>query len=180
MEAKSLENKNIVLIVAPQDFRDEELFIPRSIFLAEGATVKIASSKKGEAIGSYGGVIGVDLTLEELKVSDFEGIIFIGGSGATKYVEDERCHQIATQALSQGKVLGAICIAPLILARSGVLRGKKATVWSSPLDKSAIKILEKEGVEFQKDSVVVDGKIVTANGPLAARKFAQALLEILK
>jgi len=179
MGEKSLENKKIAMIIAQQDFRDEELFIPRSIFLAEGGEVKIVSPKKEKAVGSYGGVIDVDLTLEELNVSDFDAIIFVGGSGAAKYIEDEKCHQIAQQAVGENKVLGAICIAPAILARSGVLKGKKATVWSSNLDKSAVKILKEEGTNYQKDSVVVDGKIATANGPVAARKFAETIVRIL-
>ena len=179
MGEKSLKNKKIAMIIAFQDFRDEELFIPRSIFLAEGAEVKIASSKKGKAIGSYGGVIDVDLTLDELNVSNFDAIVFVGGAGAAKYIEDERCHQIAQKAVEEDKVLGAICIAPTILARAGVLKDKKATVWSSNLDKSAIKILQEEGAVYQKDSVVVDGKIVTANGPVAARKFGETIVRIL-
>jgi protease I len=173
------DNKRIAMIIAQQDFRDEELFIPRSIFLAEGAKVKIVSTKKGKAIGSYGGVIDVDLTLEDLKVSDFDGIVFVGGSGAAKYIDDEKCHQIAQKAVSEGKVLGAICIAPAILARSGVLKEKRATVWSSNLDKSAIKILKEEGADYQKTPVVIDGKIVTANGPVVARKFGEAIVRLL-
>ncbi len=175
----SIMSKKIAMIIAFQDFRDEEYFIPKNIFLEEGMEVKTVSSKKGKALGSYGGVIDVDLTLEELNVSDFDAIIFVGGSGAAKYIEDEKCHQIAQQAAGENKVLGAICIAPAILARSGVLKGKKATVWSSNLDKSAVKILKEEGAEYQKDSVVVDGKIVTANGPVAARKFAETIVRIL-
>jgi protease I len=171
--------KKIAMIIAFQDFRDEELFIPRSIFLAEGAEVKIVSTKKGKAIGVFGGVIDVDLTLEELNVSEFGAIVFVGGAGAAKYVNDEKCHQIARKAVSQEKILGAICIAPAILARAGVLKGKKATVWSSNLDKSAIKILKEEGADYQKDSVVADGKIITANGPVAARKFGEAIVRLL-
>jgi len=164
------------MIIAYQDFRDEELFIPKSIFQSEGADVKIVS--KGKAIGSYGGVIDVDITLEELKASDFDAVIFIGGSGAHKYIEDERCWQIAQETISEDKVLGAICVAPAVLARSGVLKGRKATVWQSPLDKSAVKILKEEGADYQKGPVVVDGKIVTANGPGAARKFAETIIKV--
>jgi len=180
MADKSLQDKKIAMIIAQQDFRDEELFIPRSIFLAEGATVKIVSAKKGKALGSYGGVIDVDLTLEKLKVSDFDAIIFVGGSGAVKYLDDERCHQIAQEAVNKNKVVGAICIAPAILARAGVLKDKKATVWRTSLDKSAVKILEEEGAIYQPDSVVIEGKIITANGPTAARKFGEAIVRVLQ
>jgi len=59
-----------------------------------------------------------------------------------------------------------------------VLKGRKATVWQSPLDKSAVKILKEEGADYQKGPVVVDGKIVTANGPGAARKFAETIIKV--
>ena len=179
MLEKSLKKKKIAMIIAFQDFRDEEYFIPRSIFLAEGAQVKTLSTKKGEALGSYGGVIEVDLALNDLKVSDFDAIVFVGGSGAAKYIEDDKCHQIAQEAVSKDKVLAAICIAPAILARSGILKSKRATVWSSKLDKSAVKILKEEGVDYQKTSVVVDGNIITASGPQSARRFAEAIVRKL-
>lgn len=176
---KNFEDKKIAIIIAFQDFRDEECFIPQSIFLTEGATVKIISEKRGEAVGVYGGVINVDLTLDELKVSNFDAIIFVGGSGAAKYVEDDKCHCIARKAIFENKILGAICSAPAILARAGVLKNKKATAWSNNMDKSIIKILKKEGAIHQDDSVVCDGKIITANGPQAARQFAQTIIEVL-
>lgn len=179
MPQKNLEGKKIAMVIAFQDFRDEEYFIPKNIFLAEGARVLTVSSKKGKALGSYGGVIDTDLTLPDLSVSDFDAVIFVGGSGAAKYIEDETCWEVAKETISQDKVLGAICIAPLILARSGVIKEKKATVWSSKLDKSAVKILKEERVNYQSDSLVIDGKIVTANGPAAARKFAEAIVKIL-
>jgi len=168
------------MIIAQQDFRDEELFIPRSIFLAARAQVKIVSSKKEKAIGSYGGVVNVDLSLDELDVRDFDVIVFVGGSGAAKYINDERCHKIAKEAVSQNKLLGAICIAPAILARAGVLKDKKATVWSSRLDKSAVKILKEEGANYQAEQVAIDGKIITANGPEAARKFGETIVRVLQ
>lgn len=172
-------SKKIAMIIAFQDFRDEEYFIPKNIFLGKRLEVKTVSSKKGKALGSYGGVIDVDLTLKELSVSDFDGIVFVGGSGAAKYMNDERCHQIAQEAVSQGKVLAAICISPTILARSGILKNKKATVWQNNLDKSAVKILKEEGANYQAEPVVIDEKIVTADGPQSARKFAEMIVRVL-
>ena len=176
---KLLAGKKIVMIVAFQDFRDEECFIPRSIFLGEGADVAIASSKKGKAVGSYGGALDVNILIDEIDVSQFDAIVFVGGAGAVKYIDDDSCHQLAREAIEKDKLLGAICIAPAILARAGVLKGKKATVWSSNLDKSAVKILKEEGAKYQREGVVVDKNIVTANGPLSARKFGQTIVQKL-
>ncbi len=176
---KTLKGKKIAMVVAFQDFRDEELFIPRSIFLNEGAEVKIVSEKKGEAVGSYGGTILVDLELNELKGANFNAVVFVGGSGAAAYIENEECWRIARETVEQGRILGAICIAPAILARSGVLEGKKATVWSSRIDKSAVKILENSGALYENKPVVIDDRIITANGPTAARKFGEEIVRAL-
>ncbi len=179
MPNQSLKNKKIAMIIAFQDFRDEEYFIPKSIFLTEGAQVITVSSKKGKAIGSYGGVIDVQATFDDLNIDETDALVFVGGSGAGKYIDDEACHQLANNIIDKEKVLGAICIAPAILARSGVLKGKKATVWSSQMDKSAVKILKEEGASYQTDAVIRDGNIVTANGPLAARRFAESIVKVL-
>ena len=172
--------KKIVLIIAFQDFRDEEYFIPKSIFLGEGFEVKTASFKKGEAVGSYGGLAEVDLVLGDLNVNDFDAIVFVGGSGAARYFEDKNCLQIAKEAFSKNKVLAAICIAPAILAKSGILRDKKATVWSSGLDKSVVKILKQEGADYQEKPLVIEGKIITANGPAQARNFGEVIVRALR
>ncbi len=180
MPEKVLQSKKAAIIIAFRDFQDEEYSIIKNILTAAGAQISTASSQMDKAIGAYGGETDIDLLVGDLKVSNYDSIIFIGGSGAVKYFDDETCHQIAKETVSQGKVLGAICIAPAILAKAGVLEGKKATVWSSPLDKSAVKILEENGVIFQNEEVVVDGKIVTGNGPQAAQKFAEAIVNLLK
>ena len=174
-----LKGKKIAMIIAFSDFRDEELFIPRSIFSGQGAEVKIASVKTGQALGTYGGVANVDILLHDFNPSQFDAVIFAGGAGAHGYIEDENCWRIVKETLSQGKVLGAICIAPAILARAGVLKGKKATVWSSNMDKSVVKILKQEGVYYETAPVVVDENIITADGPSAARKFGEAVVRVL-
>jgi len=148
--AKILAGKKIAMIIAPIDFRDEEYFIPKSVFEGHGAEVITASLKKGEALGSYGGVIEVDSIVSGLKSNNLDALIFVGGSGAVGFLEDKNCHQLAKEIDSTGKILGAICIAPIILARTGVLAGRKATVWSSPTDKTAVKILKESGAQYIK------------------------------
>ena len=167
------------MLIAQQDFRDEECFIPRGIFLDQGAQVKIISLKKGTALGIFGGVIDVDITLDELNIADFNCLVLVGGNGALTYLENNKTHQAVRQAVELGKILAAICIAPTILARAGVLKGKKAVVWSSNLDKSAVKILQSAGAEYTNQPVVIDGNIITADGPESSRAFAEAIVKAL-
>lgn len=175
-----VSGKKVALIVAFRDFRDPEYFVPKEIFEKEGLEVKTVSTKEGVAIGAEGGEARVDILLENLKVDDFDAILFVGGPKALDYLDNETSYKIARQTIEKGKILGAICISPVILAKSGVLKGKKATVWTSVLDKSAAKILKENGAEYVEEKAVKDGKIITANGPEAAKDFANLVLEALK
>jgi protease I len=179
LEDKRLEDKKILMIVASRDFRDEEYFIPFEIFQKEGAEIVTASSVKGTIIGIEGGEARSSMELKEVEVKNFEAVIFIGGSGASEYFEDKEAHRIAQEAIKFNKVLGAICIAPVILARAGVLKDRKATVWSSISDKSGIEKLRGEGCSVSSERVVKDGKIVTADGPAVAGEFAKTVVEVL-
>lgn len=173
-------NKKIAIIIAFRNFRDEEYFIPRDVFEKEGIEVKTISDKNGIAIGAGGGDVKVDFVIDELKPQDFDALILAGGPGAYKYIDDENIHRIIREFFEQKKILGAICIAPLVFARSGILRQKKATVWSSVLDRKPIKILTQEGAFYEEKNIVLDDKILTANGPDASLEFAQRLVNLLK
>jgi len=176
----NLTNKKIVIVIAFRDFRDQEYFMPKEVLTAAGAEIKTASTEIGTAIGADGGEVEVDLLVKDLNPTDFDVLVFIGGPGCLKYLDNEDSYNLCRETVSQDKVLASICISPVILAKAGVLEGKKATVWSSPMDKSPIKILEERGAVFQEESVVVDGKIITANGPAAAENFGRAIIETLK
>ena len=180
MVSKPLENRKIAMIIAFRDFRDEEYFITKQTLEIAGAQITIFSRETGIAIGSQGGEAKVNLTLDDLRPERFNAVLFIGGAGAAKLMDNAQAHQIAHETANSEILLGAICIAPTILARAGVLRGREATVWSSGMDKSAVKILKEEGAKYKNEEVVVDGNIITANGPPSARKFAEAVIEKLR
>ncbi len=171
--------KNILFIIAYRDFRDEEYFIPKSFFEKEGFIIQTASTKKGTAVGKYGGEAIIDLKKEEIDLEKFHSVIFVGGPGTLDFLDNEFFYNIAKKTVEKGKILGAICIAPVILANAGVLQGKDATVWSSSKQKRPISILKEAGALYKEKKVVADGNIVTANGPEAAEEFAKTVTKLL-
>lgn len=175
-----LTDKKAVMIIAFRDFRDEEYFVPKEILEKSGIIVKTASNQKGTAIGADGGEVNVDLLVSEINPVEYDVVVFVGGPGCLENLDNEDSYRVAKETVSQNKVLAAICISPVILAKAGVLEGKKATVWSSSLDKSPVKILKENGAIYQSDSVVVDGKIITGNGPSAAKEFGEAIVKDLQ
>jgi len=172
------EGKKAALVIASDGFRDEEYFVPREILEKSGMDVVTVSDTEGEAKGADGSEVEVDLSLQDLRIGDFEIVAFIGGPGALDHLDNEASYELAEEVLAKGKVLGAICVAPIILAKAGVLEGKEVTVWSSSMNKDSIDTVEKEGANYHDRSVVIDEKIVTADGPDSAKKFGEALLYV--
>ncbi|UCC68879.1 MAG: DJ-1/PfpI family protein [Armatimonadota bacterium] len=172
--AERIEGKTVVMIVAHRNFRDEELFKPRSILEEAGARVTVASSSLDPAKGTLGGTVKPDTLVRHVDARDYDAVVFVGGPGAKEYWEDEKTHGIARQAAEEGKVLAAICIAPVTLANAGLLKGKKATVWKSEAER-----LKAKGALYTGSDVETDGRIVTADGPEAAEKFGRALVKAL-
>lgn len=168
------KGKNVLMIIAPENFRDEELFDTKSVLEAAGAAVTIASKGVSEAKGALGGKASVDKDIEDVNVADYDAVVFVGGPGAAVYFDDETVLSIAKASAEQGKVTAAICIAPSILANAGVLDGRKATCFSSEKGN-----LEEKGADYTGDDVTVDGLIITANGPRAAKKFGQEIAKAL-
>jgi protease I len=179
MEMPKAKGKKAVIIIAFRDFRDAEYFVPKEILEKAGVEVKTASNKMGTAVGADGGDTKVDLLISQINPAEFDAVVFVGGPGCLNALDNEDSYRVARETVSQGKVLASICISPVILAKAGVLTGKRATVWND-FTKSQAKILEKEGAIFEEKPVVVDGKIITANGPSAAKDFGLAIVENLK
>ncbi len=173
-------NKKILMVIAFQDFRDEEYFVPKEILEKNGFTVETVSSKVGLAIGVEGGEIEVSKTAKEIETKNYDGVIFVGGPGMTEELDNLDFQKLARDFNQENKLVSAICIAPALLAKAKLLENKRATVWSSPLDKSAIKILRENGSIYADQPVVVDGKIITANGPEAAKDFGEAIVKFFE
>jgi protease I len=173
-EMADITGKKVLFIIASNNFRDEEFQQPKQIIEAKGGEVIVACSSLSASRGMLGAVVKPDILITDTNVGDYDAIIFIGGSGSSEYWDNPVAHKLAREAVAAGKVLGAICIAPVTLANAGVLKGKKATVFSSEVAK-----LRNMGAICSDASVEIDGKIVTANGPQAASMFGEAIVKLL-
>lgn len=123
------------------------------------------------AKGMFGGTVKPDTTLEDVDVSRFDALVFVGGSGAKIYFDDPTAHRLAREAYENGRVVAAICIAPSTLANAGLLGGKKATCFPSESQN-----LREKGAVYTGKPVEQDGRIVTADGPGSAREFGLDVL----
>jgi len=165
--------KQALLIIAQQGFQDMELNGTRDGLVNAGFEVILGSSQEGPCSGKLGGTEKATIALKDVKVEDFNRIAFVGGPGASQFFDDPEALRIAHETVRAGLPLGAICIAPLILAKAQVLAGREATVWDSGGVQQSE--LEKYDAIYTGDSVTVADKIVTANGPDAAEEFGRTL-----
>lgn len=170
----------VVYIIAHRDFRDEEFFIPKEILEKGGIEVKVASFERTPAVGLHEGVAPIDLLVSEVKSGDFNALLMAGGPGIHKHLDDSDLKRIVLEFNESGKILGAICAAPVAFALSGILKGKNATVWKTKDDGDFVRILVKEGAFYHDEPVVQDGHIITSDSPASARQFGQKVLSVIK
>ncbi len=163
-----------LMIIAPNDFRDEDFFEPKKILEQGGAKVTVASRTLSSVKGMLGGITTPNVKIDEVKAVDFDAIIFVGGAGARCYWNDPVAHKIISDAVLLNKIVAAICIAPVTLANTGILKNKKVTVWPSESQ-----TIELKGGVYTGNPVEKDGNIITASGPAAAKDFGREILNSL-
>jgi len=169
--------KKVLMIIAPVNFRDEELQEPTAILEKQGIEVVVASTASGTAKGMFGMQVNPDTTVDGVNPDDFDAVIVVGGSGSQTYLwNNMRVQQIVQASHQQEHVVAAICISPVVLARAGLLRERKATVFRTA---TTLGELKKGGAIISDAPVVIDGRMITGRGPEAAREFGQKIAESL-
>jgi protease I len=166
-----------VYVIAPERFRDEELLEPKRVLEQHGAAVTIASTRGGVATGTLGAEVHVDCTVQQADPGSCDALAIAGGAGAPAHLWDsESLRALARAVFAAGRPVGAICLSPPVLARAGLLAGKRATTFPSS---RAIAELKRGGATYVEEPVVLDGTIVTASGPEAAAAFGATLARLL-
>lgn len=168
-----LSTKRVVMIIAPENFRDEEYMETRAALEKKGVEVNVASITNPAISGIDKKEVKVDMMLPEVT-EEFDGIVFVGGGGAKIYFKNQTALDLAKKYYNEGKIVAAICIAPLILGYAGIMTDKKATCW----DGNA-KDLEDFGAQYSGAKVEIDENIITADGPKSSSKFGKKIAKAL-
>ena len=166
--------KKVVLLVSRENFRDEELFETRRVLTEAGVKTVVASTKIGAIRGMLGRLAEATILVKDIVVNDYDAVIFIGGAGATEYFNNRFAWNIARETVQKRKVLGAICIAPTVLANAGLLNGVRSTSFLSERDR-----LQRAGALYTGVPVERDGLIITGSGPMASIQFGRAIADAL-
>jgi len=167
----------VLFVIAPDRYREEEFKVTSGIISEAGIEYDVASTKEGTCIGMTGGEQEANLKISDASEKDYDALILIGGLGTRDFLwaDDDLC-KLTKEFGEAGKVVAGICLAPVIMARAGVLKDRQATVFEFP---ASLKLLEDGGANYVNIPVVSDMNIITANQPVASEKFAEAILEKL-
>lgn len=166
--------KKILMIIPPERFRDEELFVTKAELEKLGHKITIASTKVGICPGSRGGFAYSEFDIKEMNASFYNAVVFVGGGGSKLLFYNEMALKIARDMHSKGMIVAAICLAPVILANSGILKGIKATVAGTES-----KTIESKGAIYTGPGVTIDNNIVTGNAPKSSKLFGQCIGKLL-
>jgi 4-methyl-5(b-hydroxyethyl)-thiazole monophosphate biosynthesis len=165
-----------VLVPLAEGCEELEAVTVIDILRRAGVEVTVAGLAPGPVRASRGTVLVPDVDLDAVKDETWDMVVLPGGlPGADHLENDPRILDLLRRQAGEDRHLAAICAAPKVLARAGLLQDREATAFPGVLE-----ALEGAGVRLRSDPVVADGKIVTSRGPGTALDFALHLVELLR
>lgn len=173
--------KRIAVMLADGFEEGESLFVidilRRAGFTCDGITIDEEVVRGAHDIRVFS-----DRHIDDVKVADYDMIVLPGGQpGADHLRDDDRViHLVQDFAHDESKYVAAICAAPQVLAKAGVVEGKKLT--SYPMDKYRTLFTNANYIDdntAMEELVVVDGHLITSRGPASTLSFVYKLVEIL-
>lgn len=164
-------SKVCVLCVVTDGVEEIELVAPVDLLRrADVEVVLVSMNGKLTVTGSHGLVIQADIQVEQIDADGFDALLLPGGPGVAALRKDGRAAEMVKTFAGGGKLVGAICAAPLVLHDAGILDGKRHT---------AHQTARQELTAAMDDRVVVDGNLVTSRGAGTAVDFGLRLVEEL-
>ena len=163
----------MIAVLLADGFEEIEAQTPVDVLRRAGLDVKTVAVGSKIAVGSHGIATVCDLSADEVKTDEVSAVIFPGGMPGSLNLDASPFSDKIIEAVSKkGGIIAAICAAPLVLGRRGILEGKRATCYPG---------FEKElrGATYTGAPVEVDGSIVTSRGMGTALEFALTLTELI-
>ena len=164
----------MVYMFLANGFEEIEALCPLDLMRRASIDVKTVSVSEDELVtGSHGITVKADITADKLCDSAPEMVILPGGlPGTTNLEASEKVQKALDDAIKTNAYICAICAAPSVLGKRGILKGKEATCYPG---------FEKhlEGAKISDKRVVTDGKIITAAGMGVSLDFGLSIVSAL-
>lgn len=165
--------KKTAILFAP-GYEEVEALTVVDLLRRADITCDIVAIDGGKTVtGSHGITVGADKAFEEADFSAYDGVILPGGlKGTQNLAADGRVLSLLQEFAGAGKLTAAICAAPTVLAKAGVLEGKHAVCYPGMEEQLT-------GAVTGEGTVVTDGTVITSRGLGTAIPFGLALVEYL-
>ena len=161
-----------ILVFLANGLEEIEAITSIDILRRAGLDVTTAALEDKTVHGSHDVDIIADDELDSLVVSDFDGIVLPGGlPGSTNLRDDERVIDIVKKMDNKNKLVAAICAAPMVLAKAGVLEDSKFTIHPGVEDEIELK--------SSGERTFVHDNVITGIASGAAMEFAFKIVEKL-
>ena len=166
----------MVYVLLAEGFEEVEAIAPVDILRRGGADVRTVGMTGKTVTGSHGIPVVADILPEEVSAEDMEMLVFPGGlPGSDNLNASPDTDRFLAMAEERGAHVAAICAAPYLLGRRGLLRGVCATSYPAPKFRS--QLLD---ALVTDERVVTDGRFTTAAGMGVAEAFGLQLLAVLR
>lgn len=179
-EDKPLEGLTVLVVIAPKYFQGRELLPVYEYLKTYGAKVVIGSTVTRPVYGMNGLKVKPNVRISpKFNIKKYDAVVFIGGSGVKRIWGLPYIIELARKFYKQHKLVAAICLAPVILAKADILTKKTATVWPSA---ETLRAFFVKKVKYDKKHALVSSlkdRVITANGPAAAPQFAAEIVRFL-
>ena len=161
-----------VAVVFAEGFEEIEALSPVDVFRRAGFDCSMLGLESASVTGSHGIQVAMDGVFDG-NFDEFDLMVLPGGMpGSTNLRDHEGLIASLQEAARAGKYVAAICAAPIVLERAGLLEERKFTCFPGVEEQIA-------SGDHQTDLVVVDGNIITSRGAGTALTFAYALVDLL-
>ena len=165
----------MVYVFLAEGFELVEALAPVDILRRAGEEVQLVGVEGREVAASNGVTVRTDCTAQEISREDLVGMVLPGGLPGTLNLEKSPIVQETLDyCVKEGKLIGAICAAPSILAHKGLLQGREATSFPNFQPD-----LEKGGARLSGEFVCQDGPFITGRGMGVSTEFGLALVQAL-
>lgn len=160
-----------VMVPFAEGFEEIEAMTIVDVLRRAGIGVDMVGVVGSSITGSHGVRMTMDKKISDVNPDEYDAIVLPGGNpGYLNLSRTGKVLEIIKRLNVRGKLICAVCASPYVLARAGVLEGRRATIYPG---------MEKEIPYPRSDKVVVDGNIVTSQGPGTAMDFALKIVEKL-
>ena len=169
-----LKRKSILIFIAANNFSEDEFLTAKFILEKNNFQVFVASDSNGLCKGDKDLKVKADVSLFNIHPENFSAFILIGGIGVRNYWNNSNLLSAVNKFAKMNKPLGAICAAPVILAKAGTLVNQKAACFIE--DKNE---LQKSGAIFSNKNIVINNNIVTASNKNFTKELIEKICDII-